>query len=132
MVTKETRNRLSSRLGDRVPVKPIEGHEHVPASGAKYATRLGVCADLLVKEHDAKQAEDDIERIALEWQVLRVRSLKRDAVRAKMLRGELNDGWVDVRGEDVRVRQRLIDGTSANSGAGRSLQNPSRPKGGRR
>jgi hypothetical protein len=98
------RDRLSRCLRDWIEIKAIEGDEHVSASGVEHAARLPVGAHSVWKEHHPEKAEHQIERSVLERQVLCICWLERHAVRAQMLRRELDNAGIDVGRHDLCFR----------------------------
>jgi hypothetical protein len=93
------------------------------AAGTQYASRFSVRADFVGEEHHAELAEDKVETFVGERQIVCIRGLEDDAFGTDALRRELEDRWVDVGGDDLRLRHRLTHCPGDNAGAGGGLKN---------
>ena len=105
-------------------IKPVEGDEHIAASGTKHAPTFLVRSDLVGEEHHPELAEDEVETSFAERQILCVRTLERHPLGAGALLGELEHRRVDVSGDDLGVRNRLSHRTGDDAGARRSFKDP--------
>jgi hypothetical protein len=74
------RHGLTRCPGNGIQIEAVEGHEYVLASRTKDSARLFVRPNLVGNEHDPEEAEDEIEALVVERELLRVRCLKADAV----------------------------------------------------
>src|SRR5439155_23047713 len=93
------------------------------AIGTKHATRFLVGADLVGKKHHSELTDNQVEASFGERQILCIRGLKRNILGAQRLRCELKHRGIDVRGDDLRPRDRPMHRPSDNTGAGSSLEN---------
>ncbi len=63
ILRKEGRDCLARRLRNGIEVEAVEGRKHVPTSGAEDAACLRVRSDLVWKEHDPEEAENEVEAL---------------------------------------------------------------------